>query len=195
MSRPRKIKAIYDANAITVYLLCTPKEADRAIRDNSFTHLSNQKQVWIQPSFIWSTVRSGFGQKMKVMRLDIAKEGFLWALEHSCLATFQSNPVHPTKKDWEEQRKKALFTAQWDADLDLDGRALQYDCLRLGFTGEMFVRYAQDWVVNIQDMSKQVHVIWDVLGHGVDVNDDQLPREEDYPIYSSRIATVIKPTL
>lgn len=182
MTRPRKLKAVYDANSIRVYQLCTTKEAQRAVRDNSLDHLADHKKIWIQPSFGWSAVRSGYGSKMQVIQVDITKDGFLYMLEKGCLSRFEPNTVHPTKQEWDERRKDASVAVQWEADLDIEGNVLGYDCLRLSLTGEAQKRYVQDWVVNAYDATKQIHEIWNILGHGWDYDDGKLPNEVDYPL-------------
>jgi hypothetical protein len=174
-----------------VYQLCTTKEAQRAVRDNSLEHLANQKQIWIQPSFGWSAVRSGYGSKMQVIQVDITKDGFLYMLENGCLSRFEPNTVHPTKQEWDDRRKNASVTVQWEADLDIEGSSLVYDCLRLGLTDEAQTRYIQDWVVDVCDTTKQIHEIWNILGHGWDCDEDKLPNEVDYPLSDEQTISVL----
>jgi hypothetical protein len=59
-------------------------------------------------------------------------------------------------------------TVQWEADLDVEGSALGYDCLRLCLTGEVQKRYIQVWVLSVCDATTQIHEIWNILGHGWD---------------------------
>ena len=191
MSRPRKLKASYDANVVILYQLCTAKEAKQALRDNSLAHVSDQKYTWIQPSFIWSTVRSGFGRKMQVIQVDVSKEGFIWMLENSCLSAFESFSAHPTKQEWEDRRKHSLVTALWEPDLDFTGRALESDYLRVCLTGEARAQYVQRWVVGLRDVSKRMHKIWDILGHGWDYRDEDLPKEEEYPLSNNHTRLIL----
>lgn len=72
MNHPRKLKAVYDSNMVALYQLCAPKDVKRALRDDSLAHLSGHKEIWMQPSFVWGTVRSEFGQKMAVIWVDDA---------------------------------------------------------------------------------------------------------------------------
>ncbi|KAF3385505.1 hypothetical protein F1880_001916 [Penicillium rolfsii] len=165
-----------------MYQLCTTKEAQRAVRNNSLDHFSSQTQIWIQPSFGWSAVRSGYGSKLQVIQVDISKDGFLYMLKKSCLSRFEPNPVHPTKQEWDNRRRNASVTVQWEEDLDIKGNGLGYDCMRLGLTGEAQTRYIQDWVLNVSDATKQIREIWNILGHGWDYDEDQIPNEAVYPL-------------
>ncbi len=57
----------------------------------------------IKPSFLWMTYRSGWGKKdnnqKRILAIDITREGFEWALEHSLL----SHQAHDyeDKNEWE----------------------------------------------------------------------------------------------
>lgn len=58
--------------------------------------------TWIKPSFLWMAYRSGWGRKPgqeRVLRIDITREGFEWALANSCLSHFDPS-VHKGHGDW-----------------------------------------------------------------------------------------------
>ena len=54
------------------------------------------RMTWIKPSFLWMMYRAGWGYKdagqRRILAIDITREGFQWALEHSC-------PSHPEPFD------------------------------------------------------------------------------------------------
>jgi hypothetical protein len=114
MTRSRKLKAVYDPNSIRVYQLCTAEDAQRALRENSLGHFSSQKEIWIQPSFGWSVVRSGYDSRMHAIQIDITEEGVLQMLEDSRLSQFQPSSAHPAKQGWVSRRESSAVIAQWE---------------------------------------------------------------------------------
>ncbi|KAJ5409033.1 hypothetical protein N7509_002916 [Penicillium cosmopolitanum] len=113
-------------------------------------------------------------------------------LEDSCLSQFQPSSAHPTKQEWISRRESSAVIAQWEADLDVDESVLSYDCLRLGLTGEAQRKYIES-VLNISNVTTQIHEIWNILGHGWDYDAESLPSEEEYPISNGHIMSVLAP--
>ncbi len=98
----RQIRAVYDNKTIRVYQAYSNNIADTALSRGTFVSppFSMKRMTWIKPSFLWMMYRSGWGLKdvgqARILAIDISREGFEWALAHSC-------PSHPDKSRSQEE--------------------------------------------------------------------------------------------
>ena len=100
----RQIRAVYDNKTIRVYQAYSNNIADTALARGTFVSppFSMKRMTWIKPSFLWMMYRSGWGLKdvgqARILAIDISREGFEWALAHSC-------PSHPdegmSQEEWQ----------------------------------------------------------------------------------------------
>ncbi|MFJ5776935.1 DUF4291 domain-containing protein [Streptomyces sp. NPDC093094] len=141
--------------------------------------------TWIKPSFLWIMYRCGWGTKEgqeTVLAVEIARDGFEWALEHACLSHYVQE-LHADPAAWKRQLRAAPARVQWDPERDLHLRPLAHRSLQLGLSGEAAHRYADEWIVSVDDVTPLAHA---VHGHVRDGDLDSarrlLPPERPYPV-------------
>jgi hypothetical protein len=146
---------------------------------------SRSRATWIKPSFLWMAYRCGWAAKAgqeRVLAIEISREGFEWALEHSCL-THYDPAVYPDAAAWHRRLSMTCVRVQWDPERDLRLRPLGHRSIQIGLTGEAVTRYADDWIVSITEETQRMKRIRALLAAG---NDGQaralLPEEAPYPL-------------
>ncbi|MFE3115064.1 DUF4291 family protein, partial [Streptomyces niveus] len=78
--------------------------------------------------------------------------------------------------------KQAPARVQWDPERGLHLQPLPYRSLQLGLTGEAAERYAEEWIVSINDVTALAHAIHaQVKGGALDAARQLLPAELPYP--------------
>ncbi|AUA56390.1 MULTISPECIES: DUF4291 domain-containing protein [Achromobacter] len=163
----QKIRAVYDAKTIRVYQAYSDAVADTALAHGTFVSppFKMERMTWIKPSFLWMMYRAGWGQKddgqRRILAIDITREGFEWALTHSCL----SRP-HPSmsKEEWMRVKKEAPVRIQWDPDRDLILQPLPYRTIQIGLSNEAVQLYVNQWIYRIRDVTplvREIHALVD----------------------------------
>src|SRR5262245_45178146 len=88
--RSRQIRAQYTIDSLVVYQAFSQDIAEAAIQAQTFiSPFSLSRMTWIKPSFLWMMYRSGWGSAQgqeRVLAVEITRDGFEWALSHSCLS-------------------------------------------------------------------------------------------------------------
>lgn len=183
----RQIRAFYDDKTIRVYQAYNDAIADSALERGTFQSppFKMERMTWIKPSFLWMMYRSGWGKKdsgqNRILAIDISREGFEWALEHSVLSHQAKN--YADKEEWLKVKKSTPVRIQWDPERDLQLRTLEHRAIQIGLTNEAVSLYVNEWIQRITDITNfasEVHAL---------VNDNQweaatqrLPKEIEYPI-------------
>ncbi|MFD7939600.1 DUF4291 domain-containing protein [Streptomyces sp. NPDC059755] len=193
MEEPQhRIRAAHSESTITVYQAYSPEIGLPAVRDGRFPAAwKRDRMTWIKPSFMWMMYRCGWGLKEgqeTVLAVEISREGFEWALRHACLSHYVPE-LHADQAEWKRQLKQAPARVQWDPERDLHFNALPYRSLQLGLAGEATVRYADEWIVGIEDvtpLAREVHaqVRAGELGRATEL----LPEERSYPVAEEELA-------
>ncbi|KIF74494.1 hypothetical protein QR77_11945 [Streptomyces sp. 150FB] len=170
MSEPtRRIRALHTASTLTVYQAYPPHIGLPAARDGRFPAAwKRDRMTWIKPSFLWMMYRCGWGAKEgqeTVLAVEIARDGFDWALGHSCLS-HHDRAVHADEASWKRELKRAPARVQWDPERDLRLGPLPYRSLQLGLAGEASRRYADEWTVSIRDVTPLAHRIHALVAAG-----------------------------
>ena len=86
----RQIRAVYDDDTIRVYQAYGSAIADSLHANGRFVDppFKLTRMTWIKPSFLWMMYRCGWSDKddgqRRVFAFDISRDGFEWALAHSC---------------------------------------------------------------------------------------------------------------
>ncbi|MET8856276.1 DUF4291 domain-containing protein [Streptomyces sp. NPDC004579] len=181
----RRIRALHTASTITVYQAYRPEIGGPAARDGRFPAAwKPDRMTWIKPSFMWMMYRCGWGTKEgqeTVLAVEITRDGFDWALRHACLSHYVRG-LHPDRAAWQRDLKRAPARVQWDPERDLHLRPLPYRSLQLGLAGEASRRYADEWVVSINDVTPLAHEIHALVKNGErDSAARLLPQEQAYP--------------
>jgi hypothetical protein len=120
--------------------------------------LSLDRMSWIKTNFLWMMYRSGWGSKPdqeSVLAIWIGREAFDTILEKAVNSLFVPE-IYPDHEAWKRALGQSDVRLQWDPDHSPKGLKLKRRALQLGLSGEMLRRYAQDWIVQIEDISAYV---------------------------------------
>jgi hypothetical protein len=185
MTHPeREIHAYYTPSFIRVYQAYADGIADSALKHQTFVSppFSMSRMTWVKPSFLWMMYRCGWGRKdegqKRVLAIDITHAGFAWALDHSC-------PSHPdpgmSEEEWRLAKERAPVRIQWDPERDLYHRPLPHRAIQIGLSGEAVIRYVEEWITAIADVTELAHAIHaHVLRGDLESAQALLPLERPY---------------
>ncbi|MFE5794241.1 DUF4291 domain-containing protein [Streptomyces sp. NPDC056503] len=181
-----RIRALHTDSTITVYQAYPPEIGLPAGREGRFPATwKRDRMTWIKPSFLWMMYRSGWGTKegqKRVLAVEIAREGFEWALRHACLSHYEHG-LHTDRDTWRRRLNRAPARVQWDPERDLRLQSLPHRSLQLGLAGEAARRYADEWIVSLTDVTPLARVIHGHVQDGeLDAARRLLPRERPYPV-------------
>lgn len=151
-----QVRARHTGSTITVYQAYRPEIGVPAARHGRFPAAwKRERMTWIKPSFLWMMYRCGWGTKEgqeTVLAIEIDREGFLWALRNACLS-HHVPALHGDQASWKRQLRQAPARVQWDPERDLRLNPLPHRSLQLGLAGEAAARYADEWIVGIEDVT------------------------------------------
>jgi hypothetical protein len=152
----RKIRALFDAETITVYQAFNDEIADAALEKQRFVKpFSFDRMTWIKPSFLWMMERSQYGtapDQERTLAVRITLDGWLEALSNAGLSTDPSS--------------KEPVRVQWDPERDLKGNKLPVRSIQVGLGPAIIQRYARDWIVDITDISEHVDELRELREQG-----------------------------
>lgn len=167
----RQIRAVYDKETIRVYQAFSQEIAQSALKHRRFVSppFSMTRMTWIKPSFLWMMYRAGWGFKderqVRILAIDIRREGFEWALANSCISHFE--PASGlTMEAWQAMLQQSCVRVQWDPERDLDFTPLPHRSLQMGLRDEAVRRYVEEWTVRIEDQTALAHAIHARLKNG-----------------------------
>ncbi|KAJ5362773.1 hypothetical protein N7541_003617 [Penicillium brevicompactum] len=187
MSSPqyRAIRAKQTATTITVYQAYSSEIADAAISSQTFVPpFIRQRMTWIKPSFLWMAYRSGWATKARqerVLAIEITREGFEWALRHSCLSHYTAD--YTDRKEWQQRLSSSPVRVQWDPERNLSMRPLGYRSIQIGLVGRAVDKYVEEWIVSITDVTEVMQKVDELLKEGAfDAAKKCLPEEEIYEL-------------
>ncbi|GAA0912620.1 DUF4291 domain-containing protein [Nonomuraea longicatena] len=186
----RQIRAAFTDEAITVYQAYDPSIAVPAVAAQRFVPpFKHERMTWIKPSFLWMMYRCGWATKpgqTRVLAVDLTREGFEWALRHSCLS-------HPgagvDQAVWKQRLRESPVRIQWDPERGPSHNALPYRSIQVGLSGEAVARYIGQWVLGITDLTDRVHDIRQALRDRNDVT-GLLPVERPYHLPAELAQTI-----
>ena len=183
--RFRQIRATFDDRAIIVYQAYSPEIADPAVQTGRFVApFKRDRMTWIKPSFLWMMYRCGWATKPgqeRVLAIEISREGFEWALEHSALSHYDP-AIHPSRAHW-ERSMAAPVRIQWDPERDLHFNPLPHRSIQIGLGGQAVDRYVDEWIVSIADVTGAAHAIGALVDRGLlSEAETLLPSEAIYPL-------------
>lgn len=181
----RQVRAVYADKTIRVYQAYSDAIADTALCNGRFGSpaFKMNRMTWIKPSFMWMMYRSGWGLKddkqARILAIDISRDGFDWALEHSCL----SHPEEPiTQKEWQSLKQRMPVRVQWDPERDLLLRAKAYRTIQIGLSKEAVELYVETWTKHITDVTQLAHEIHALVkNREFERASELLPMERPYP--------------
>jgi hypothetical protein len=181
----RQIRAVYDDTTIRVYQAYSDAIADNALKHQTFVSppFKMERMTWIKPSFLWMMYRAGWGYKdegqKRILAIDITREGFEWALAHSC-------PSHPepgmSADEWEQLMSRSPVRIQWDPERDLFLQPLPHRAIQIGLSKEAVRMYAREWIQRITDITPLAKNIHSLVSEGrLNEADLSMPTEVAYP--------------
>ncbi|WP_244181906.1 DUF4291 domain-containing protein [Streptomyces curacoi] len=187
-----RVRAHHTGTTVTVYQAYCPKIGRAAARNGRFpSSWSRDRMTWIKPSFLWMMYRCGWATKENqetVLAVEISRDGFVWALRNACLSHYV--PVlHGDQDAWKRQLRAAPARVQWDPERDLRLNPLPYRSLQLGLAGEAAARYADEWIVGIEDvtpLATEIHA--HVRAGELERAAELLPQERPYPLEDDVLA-------
>ncbi len=184
-----QIRAVYDEHTIRIYQAYSDQIADVALAAGTFVSppFSMTRMTWIKPSFLWMMYRAGWGYKdagqSRILAIDISREGFEWALAHSC----SSHPDPLTsKEDWARLKADSPVRIQWDPERDLRLQPLSHRAIQVGIGGEAVPLYVNQWIQKITDITDFAHEIHALVEDGrLDQAQTKIPQERAYDYQQS----------
>jgi len=185
-----QIRAVYDEHTIRVYQAYNDQIADTALANGTFVSppFKMDRMTWIKPSFRWMMYRAGWGFKdegqRRILAIDMSREGFEWALAHSC-------PSHPepsmSHQDWTNLKNASPVRVQWDPERDLHLQPLSYRAIQIGLSGGAVPLFVNQWIkriTDITDLANAIHRL--VKDDKLDQAQALLPVERPYELSVSR---------
>ncbi|MFB7947677.1 DUF4291 domain-containing protein [Kitasatospora phosalacinea] len=175
----KQIRARYDDGTVTVYQAFRPEIAEPAVAEGRFpAAFSVERMTWVKPSFRWLMHRSDWARsegQERVLGVVLRREGFDAALEAAVLSSYERG-VHASRAQWQRELRRSAARVQWDPERDLQLRPLAHRSLQLGLGGELVRRYAQEWLVRIEDLTPLARALH------ASRDPELLPPERPYPV-------------
>ena len=190
----RHILAQFDDSSVIVYQAYRPSIGFHAANhqrfggDFSFTRMS-----WIKTNFLWMMYRSGWGAKENqevTLAIRLRRESFDWILQNAVHSTFISE-IYQDRAAWEKAISASSIRLQWDPDHDPAGIKLERRAIQLGLRGDALVKYARDWIVEIEDISEFVRDQCEYAQAPELYSKLLIPREDVYPITDSKTKSLL----
>ncbi|MFG2352887.1 DUF4291 domain-containing protein [Streptomyces sp. NPDC048521] len=181
-----RIRARHTDSTVTVYQAYRPQIGGPAARTGRFPSAwKRDRMTWIKPSFLWMMYRCGWGTKEgqeTVLAVEIDRAGFEWALRNACLSHYVPD-LHADQAAWKRQLRRSPARVQWDPERDLHHNPLPHRSLQLGLAGEAAARYADEWIVGIEDVTPLATEIHGLVRAGEPARaKGLLPEERPYPV-------------
>jgi hypothetical protein len=180
----RQIRAVHDDTTIRVYQAYSDAIADSALVNGTFVSppFKIERMTWIKPSFLWMMYRAGWGFKdagqNRILAIDITREGFEWALAHSCLSHAEPSM---SKEEWRRMKDMSPVRIQWDPERDVHLQPLQHRAIQIGLGGQAVDLYVNEWIQRVTDVTPLAHRIHALVEAGqVDEVRSLLPQESPY---------------
>lgn len=187
----RHILAQYDDDSIIVYQAYRPAIGHFAARHGYFgDEFSFLRMSWVKSNFLWMMYRNGWGRKegqevtLAVRLKRVAFDSLLAETVHSHYVA----EAYANEEAWKRAVEHSSVRLQWDPDHDPTGTKVERRAIQLGLRGSVLVRYAREWIIEIEDISAFVHQQYQhVLAH--DYQQLLTPCEQVYPITDPGVAT------
>lgn len=189
-----QIRADFDPRTIVVYQAYGPAIARPAIAARRFVPpFSRARMTWIKPSFLWLMERSQWGQKSgqeHVLAVRITREGWEEALAAAVLTSHDPR-VYRGPDDWQARFDAAAVHVQWDPERSLRGASLNHNSIQVGLSRHVIDRFADQWTVDITDLTPLVRKIHEHLKAGREPRARALlPPERPYPLAPALARTI-----
>jgi hypothetical protein len=155
----RHVLACHDADSIVVYQAFRPDIADFAVTHQRFGGpFGLDRMSWIKPGFLWMMYRCGWATKPdqeRVVAVRLPRRAFDSVVAVAVPSSFDAGR-YPDEPAWRAALRTSGVRLQWDPDHDPHGRPQPRRAIQLGLRGELLRAYAQDWPVEILDVTSFV---------------------------------------
>ena len=152
----RVILAQFDSESIIVYQAYRPSIGNFAAKNGYFGgDFKTSRMTWIKPNFLWMMYRSGWGTKQGqevVLAIRLKRSAFDFILAQAVHSTY-SRELYESKQEWQKAVARSNVRLQWDPDHSPRGGKLQRRAIQLGLRGDIVTKYAQEWILDIEDIS------------------------------------------
>lgn len=185
MTELYQVRALYDTHTITIYQAYNNAIADAALEAGTFVApFSFHRMSWIKPSFLWLMERSNWGLKSgqeRILAVRMTRAGWDDAVSQAVL-THPEPSLWPDPEAWRVAFAQAQVHLQWDPERNLRGTALPYFSIQVGLSRHLLPRFADEWIVGIEDKTPLVRKLHRLLQTGKsDAAKRLLPPERVYP--------------
>jgi hypothetical protein len=187
MHRPeREIRASFSDHTIRVYQAFSNEIAEAALQAGKFVSpFRRGRMTWIKPSFTWMMYRAGWATKPgqeRVLAIDLSREGFDWALGHSCVSHFEAS-LHGTPEGWRAMLEESPIRIQWDPERTVALEMLPWRTIQIGIGGDAVDAYVDQWTRRIEDITSLAKAVEGALGRKDAAEAEALrPKEMPYPL-------------
>jgi hypothetical protein len=189
----RHILAQFDDDTIVVYQAYRPSIGHHAAQHGAFGgEWSLARMSWIKPNFLWMMYRSGWAEKPDqevVLAVRLKRAGFD-AILAACVPSSFDRTRWSSEAEWRHAVTTSEVRLQWDPDHDPGGRPVERRAVQLGLRGETLRRYAQEWIVEIEDITALV-VAEKAHAHERGYPQLRTPLESVYPVADERVAATV----
>jgi hypothetical protein len=157
----RQIRALFDADTITVYQAYSDAIASAAVdnqRLDASPDFKPSRMTWIKPSFAWMMYRAGYSYKddrqSRILALKMTYEGFFALLRNAQL-------THGAAQGGSSAAEShaAKVKVQWDPERTPKMGKLTYRSIQIGIPGLLVGEWVRDWIVEIQDVTDQARAL------------------------------------
>jgi len=182
----RQVRAVYTPETITVYQAYPVPIALAAAKAGRFvTPFKRDRMMWLKPSFLWMMFRSQWASpdnQERVLAVEMTRQGFEWALAHSCLAQYD-HKFFPDREQWTAMLSSSPVRVQWEQERSLELKPLPHRALQVGLGVDAIDKYVQEWTVGITDITHEARRIGETVRRGDQFRAEQmLPDERPYPL-------------
>jgi Domain of unknown function (DUF4291) len=190
----RHILAQHDAETIVVYQAYNRAIAQTAATTGRFgPPWSRARMSWIKPGFLWMMYRSGWATKENqeaILAVWLRRSGFEEILRE---AVHSSNvpEAYATREAWQAEVSRSDVRLQWDPDHDPSGAKEERRALQLGLRGRALARFADEWIVGIEDITPFVASQRE-LAHKGEYHQLVIPSETIYPVEDVALAARLR---
>jgi len=117
-----------------------------------------------------------------VLAIEITRDGWEWALSHSCLSHYAPH-AYDSQEAWSAAKAGSPVRVQWDPDRALTGERLPRRAIQVGLSGPAVERYVEEWIVSISDVTALARRVEELISSGqADAAARQVPAERVYPV-------------
>jgi hypothetical protein len=152
----RHILAQFSADWVVVYQAYRPETGKWAAEHGRFGQgFSLSRMSWIKPNFLWMMYRCGWASKEGqevVLAVRLKRSAFDEVLRRGVPSSYESG-AYSSEQAWKDAVAQSDVRLQWDPDHSPSGQRLTRRAIQLGLRGPTLARYAQEWIVDIQDIS------------------------------------------